>query len=301
MQTTPNSPWLSNPRIIRTESLDGLPIYQLAGSFGMARFSPQGAHLMDFTPAGQQPLLFLSKKTALIPGKAVRGGIPVIFPWFGARREHPESPMHGLVRTRMWEIEELDVPDQGAARVRMTFNSNAETLELWPHAFSLSVSLTLGPRLSVCWETVNTGDLPFEFEQALHPYFRVTDVSTASVRGLQGCEFIDKTDTMAVKTDTAEAVKFMGETDRVYLGTSAMLTLGDPAGASEIIVEKTGSANSVVWNPWVEKAAVLSDLEDDEWKDFVCVEQANAGRNFVRLPAGGIHTLEANYARRPVY
>lgn len=300
MQSTHNPPWLSNPRIRRTESRDGLPVFQLSGDFGEARFSPQGAHLMDFKPAGQPPLLFLSKKTAMTPGKAIRGGVPVIFPWFGARGGHPESPMHGLVRTRMWEIAELDVPEQGPARLRLTFHSSAETMELWPHSFSLSVSFTLGERLSVRWETTNTGKVPLDFEQALHPYFRVADVRAASVLGLQDCEYLDKTDAMSMKTETAEAVHFTSETDRVYPGSRAALTLLDPAGASKISVEKTGSESSVVWNPWIKKAAALSDLDDEEWRDFVCIEQANAGRDSVRLPAGGTHTLEANYERKPV-
>lgn len=300
MKSTYTPSWLSNPRIRQEESAEGLPIFQLSGGFGVAQFSPQGAHLMDFTPAGQQPLLFLSRKTALTPGKAIRGGIPVIFPWFGARSGHPESPMHGLVRTRVWEIEQLEVPEEGPARMRMTFSSSPETLALWPHSFSLSVAFSLGADLSVCWQTRNTGELPFVFEQALHPYFPVADVRTASVHGLSGAEFIDKTDSMSLKADTGQSVFFSGETDRVYLDTHTALTLRDPACGSEISVTKAGSNSSVVWNPWIDKAAALSDLDNEDWKRFICVEQANAGRNSVSLPAGGVHTFEANYGRRPI-
>ena len=295
-----NSPdhWLQNKRITRTESTQGLPVFELQGDFGSARFSTQGAHLMEFTPAGQPPLLFLSKQTALTPGKAIRGGIPVIFPWFGAREGHPESPMHGLVRSRIWEIAEIEVPEEGPAKVRLTFESNAETLALWPHAFALSIEFILGEDLAIRWESHNTGDSAFVFEQALHPYFPVADVGSASVHGLQNAEFIDKTDAMRIKTDSAEAVSFVGETDRLYLDTASVLSLEDPASLSRIVFAKAGSLSSVVWNPWIAKAAALADLGDEEWREFVCVEQVNAARNAVMLPAGEVHIFEARYMRQ---
>jgi glucose-6-phosphate 1-epimerase len=255
---------------------------------------------MDFSPADQTPLLFLSKKTALTPGKAIRGGVPVIFPWFGARTGHPESPMHGLVRTRIWEVATLEVPEKGPAKIRMVFNARPETLALWPYSFTLNLELTLGEALSFRWETRNTGDAPFEFEQALHPYFPVSDVLSASVRGLSSSQFIDKTDATRLKTDTLESVVFSGETDRVYLDTASPLSLEDPASGSKIVLEKKGSESSVVWNPWIDKSISLSDLDNDDWKEFVCVEQANAARNSVSLPAGGVHTFEARYARKPI-
>jgi D-hexose-6-phosphate mutarotase len=298
MQNSPPAAWLQNKRITRSESPDGLPVFHLQGGFGSARFSPQGAHLMEFTPTGQPPLLFLSKQTALTPGKAVRGGVPVIFPWFGARAGHPESPMHGLVRTRPWEIVELAVPEEGPAKIMLRFESTAETLSLWPYAFALSLELTLGEDLAIRWETQNTGAETFVFEQALHPYFPVADVRSATVHGLHGFEFIDKTDGMRLKTDLAEAVSFAGETDRLYLDTPSILSLEDPASLSRIVFGKAGSQSSVVWNPGIAKAAALADLGDEEWREFVCVEQANANRNTVSLASGEVHVFEARYMRQ---
>lgn len=300
MRTTNHYRSLANERITFSESPDGLPLFKLRGDFGSARFSPQGAHLMDFTPASQPPLLFLSKKTKLTPGNAIRGGVPIIFPWFGPRVGHPESPMHGLVRTRVWEVMTIEVPDRGPAKIRMSFEANSETQALWPHFFTLTLEFVLGEALTVRWETRNTGQAPFEFEQALHPYFPVADVKSASVEGLRGAEYLDKTDALRLKRDTMDSVVFSGETDRLYFDTQELLTLKDPASSSEIIVEKTGSKSSVVWNPWIDKSATLSDLEDDEWKEFVCVEQANAARNSVLLPAGCVHIFEAKYARKPI-
>lgn len=283
------------PHVQETISAEGLPLILLSGAFGSARFSPQGAHLLDFTPKGGLPLLFLSAHTHLVQGKAIRGGIPVIFPWFGPRTGHPESPMHGIVRTRLWSLEEVQVPEQGPATVRFSFHSSAETLALWPHEFRLTLEFVLGTTLDVRWEVENTGATPFTFEQALHPYFPVGNIHQASVSGLRGALYIDKTDALQRKTDAAEAVVFSQETDRLYLHTTSDCILKDPAGGRELVVSKTGSSSSVVWNPWIAKASALEDLGDDEWQNFVCVEQVNAAENAITLPAGGVHILTTRY------
>ncbi len=288
---------LSNhsPHLQETISAEGLPLLALSGAFGSARFSPQGAHLLEYTPKDGLPLLFLSARTHLIPGKAIRGGIPVIFPWFGPRTGHPESPMHGIVRTRLWSLEEIRVPEQGPATVRFSFESSAETRALWPHDFRLSLEFVLGPTLDIRWEVENTGGTPFTFEQALHPYFPIKNIHLASVTGLQEALFIDKTDAFQRKTDAAGAVVFSQETDRLYLHTTSDCIVSDPASGRELVVSKTGSSSSVVWNPWIAKAAALEDLGDDEWQNFVCVEQVNAAEDAITLPAGGSHVLTTRY------
>ncbi len=295
MEKNNPTPALETNRIIRTQTPDGLVVFELNGEFGSAKFSPQGAHLMEFTPAGGKPLLFLSKQTALTRGKAIRGGIPVIFPWFGARAGHPESPMHGLVRTRVWEVASLEVPENRAAKIRMTFESNPETLSIWPYAFRLALDFTLGRNLVIRWETHNMDQSPFLFEQALHPYFPVSDVRSAGVEGLKGIRFIDKTDGLRLREDVADAVLFTAETDRLYLDTDSKLFLNDPGSFSRLGIDKVGSRSSVVWNPWIAKAASLPDLGDEEWREFVCVEQANAANNAVTLAPGEVHTLEVGY------
>lgn len=203
--------------------------------------------------------------------------------------------MHGLVRTRMWSLEHLTVPETGPAEARFEFASNPETMAEWPHSFRLSLEFVLGPALEIRWEVKNTGETSFVFEQALHPYFPVRDVHSASVEGLRGVTFVDKTDAFRRKTDTAPSVAFAGETDRLYLNTTSDCVLADPASGRRLVVSKSGSCASVVWNPWIAKAAALADLGDEEWRGFVCVEQVNALENAVTLPAGGSHWLTARY------
>lgn len=246
-------------------------------------------------------MLFVSAKTLLTPGKAIRGGVPVIFPWFGPRTAHPESPMHGLVRTRPWNVTEVSVPDgtttpdKGAAVVRFECSSDSDTLAIWPHEFRLELEFRLGSSLKITWQVHNIGSSPFEFEQALHPYFPIQDVHTASVIGLKNTAYIDKADHLNLKIQAEPVVRFSGETDRLYLDTAAELTLDDPASKRRLRISKTGSHSSVVWNPWIAKAASLADLGDEEWQEFVCVEQVNAARNSVQLPAGNTHTFTATF------
>jgi D-hexose-6-phosphate mutarotase len=281
----------------------GLEFLKLTGSFGSAEFCTQGAHLMHFTPTGGTPMLFVSAKTLLSPGKAIRGGIPVIFPWFGPRAGHPESPMHGLVRTRPWQVTEVTVPGTSGpeshglapAVVRFECRSDADTLALWPHEFRLELVFELGAALHITWRVHNTGSAPFDFEQALHPYFPVRDVHSASVSGLQNAAYIDKTDQMTIKTQTESVVRFSAETDRLFLDTAAELTLDDPASNRRLRIHKTGSNSSVVWNPWIAKAAALADLGDEEWRGFVCVEQVNAAKNSIQLPPAKSYTMTTSF------
>jgi len=287
--------WNSPQSVHVHESSEGLPLIRLEGSFGSALFSPQGAHLIQFQPKSGREFLFLSSRSHLAPGKAIRGGIPVIFPWFGPRAGHPEAPMHGLVRTRLWQVDSIQVPETGPATIRFALDSDHETLSHWPHPFHLTLEFQLGATLDVCWEVRNTGESPFTFEQALHPYFPVSDIHSAQVTGLQGASYIDKADHLATKVDAQSAVSFSAETDRLYLDTTSPCTLLDPKAGHQLNISKTGSQSSVVWNPWIAKAAALSDLDDSEWMRFVCVEQANAASNAVTLPPGGAHFFTAHY------
>jgi glucose-6-phosphate 1-epimerase len=290
----PLAAWIKPGSIETHTNQAGLEFLKLTGSFGSAEFCTQGAHLMHFTPNGGSPMLFVSAKTLLSQGKAIRGGIPVIFPWFGPRAGHPESPMHGLVRTRPWLLTEVAVPENsGPAVVRFECHSDADTLALWPHAFRLELAFELTASLQITWRVHNTGSAAFTFEQALHPYFPVKDVHSAFVSGLQNTAYIDKTDHMTIKTQSESVIRFRAETDRLFLDTAADLTLDDPASNRRLRIRKTGSNNSVVWNPWIAKAAALADLGDDEWRGFVCVEQVNAAKNSIQIPAGEVHTMTA--------
>jgi len=250
-----------------------------------------GAHVTHHRPAGQRPLLFLSERSQFASGKAIRGGVPVIFPWFGARAGHPEAPDHGFARTREWAVESVEHADDGSVAVTLAFEDDEATRRTWPHAFRVRQRAVFGARLEMTLEVENRSDRFFHFEEALHTYLLVGDVAQAWIDGLGGCIYIDKTDGMKRKTLASGPLRLDGTTDRVFLDTRATCSVADPVLGRRIVVEKTGSATTVVWNPWHEKAGSMADLGEDQWHSMLCVEAANAAENAVQLASGQRHAM----------
>jgi glucose-6-phosphate 1-epimerase len=272
---------------------DGLVRISIATPLATAEVYLQGAHIARYQPADAAPVLFLSEKTHLAPGKAIRGGVPIIFPWFGARAGHPESPAHGFARTMEWELESLVRCDNSDIHLVLRLSSNSATLSQWPHEFTIRHRITIGAKLHMALEVENRSDAPFAFEEALHTYLAVGDVRSASVAGLENTSFLDKVDSGQRKQEDTEPIRFTGETDRVYLDTTTTCIIEDPTLARRIAVEKSGSATTVVWNPWIEKAKAMADFGDDEWPTMLCIETTNADTNRITLPLNAIHTMTA--------
>jgi glucose-6-phosphate 1-epimerase len=252
-----------------------------------------GAHVSHYQPVGQAPVLFLSARSAFAPGKAIRGGVPIIFPWFGARAGDPSAPQHGFARAAAWQVESTESPAAGAAAITLRLEPSAATRAVWPHDVVARYRVTVGDRLDLRLEVENVSAATATFEEALHTYLALGDVRTASISGLAGATYIDKVDRMARKTEGPAPVRLGGETDRVYLGTRAACVVDDPRGGRRLVVEKAGSDATVVWNPWSDKAHAMSDLDGDEWPTFVCVETANAADHAVTLAPGARHELRA--------
>jgi glucose-6-phosphate 1-epimerase len=250
-----------------------------------------GAHVTHHRPTGRRPLLFLSERSQFASGKAIRGGVPVIFPWFGARAGHPEAPDHGFARTREWAVESVEHSNDGSVAVTLAFEDDDVTRRTWPHAFRVRHRVVFGARLEMTLEVENRSGNSFSFEEALHTYALVGDVAQASIDGLGGSVYIDKTDGMQRKTLASGPLRLNGTTDRVFLDTRSTCTVTDPVLARRIVVEKTGSATTVVWNPWHEKASTMADLGDDQWRSMLCVEAANAADNAVHLAGGERHAM----------
>src|SRR5262245_10490375 len=250
-----------------------------------------GAHVTHYRSAGQQPLLFLSERSRFATGQAIRGGVPVIFPWFGARTGHPEAPDHGFARTREWAVESVEHAQDGSVAVTLALEDDDATRRTWPHAFGVRQRAVFGTRLEITLEVENRSDRPFQVEEALHTYLLVGDVAQASIDGLGGSVYIDKTDGMKRKTLAAGPLRLDGTTDRVFLDTRSTCVVADPVLARRIVVEKTGSATTVGWTPLREKAGAMADLGEDQWRSMLCVEAANAADNAVHLASGERHAM----------
>jgi glucose-6-phosphate 1-epimerase len=258
-----------------------------------ARIFLQGAHVTSFQRIGEQPLLFLSGASSFAPGKPIRGGIPVIFPWFGARAGDSSSPAHGFVRTREWNLASISQDQSGAVSVVFTLADSPDTQVFWPFEFQLRYEIVVGTELGISLRVENRSAESFQYEEALHTYLLVSDVRNVRIEGLLGADYLDKVDGFRRKTQEVPLIEITSETDRVYVGARTTCTAADPGMLRVIRVAKEGSDTTVLWNPWIAKSASMSDFGDDEWPGMLCIETANAGENAVTLDPGAAHVMRA--------
>jgi glucose-6-phosphate 1-epimerase len=273
------------------EGNGGLPKVSITASEAAGEMYLHGAHVTSWKPAGAEEVLFLSTQARWEDGRAIRGGVPVCFPWFGDKADDPNAPAHGFVRTKAWQIESI-AEAGGAVTVSMFTESDETTRKWWPADFRLVHRATFGRKLSLELVMTNTGKTPLRFEEALHAYYRVGNLEKARVRGLDAVSYLDKTDSNRENVQRGE-IAITAETDRVYLNTMHAVELEDPAWHRRTLVTKENSRTTVVWNPWVRKAHSLSDLGDEEWREFICIETCNAEEFAVDLAPGEQHTLNA--------
>ena len=224
----------------------GLPKVQVSSPAAAGELYLHGAHVTSWTPAGQPDVLFLSARSRWEPGRGIRGGIPVCFPWFANRAGHPESPAHGLVRTTSWTLESLAQTDAGVA-VSLSIQSDAQMRALWPFDFRLVLRATFGAKLQVALTATNTGDAPLAFEEALHTYYAIGDATTVRISGLDEVRYRDKVDGGREHIQDGD-IALAGETDRVYMDTTSGVDIHDPTLGRCINVSKSGSRSTVVWH-----------------------------------------------------
>jgi len=273
------------------EGNGGLPRVRITSPEAAAEMYLHGAHVTSWKPAGREELLFLSSQSRWEHGHAIRGGVPICFPWFGNKTDDPKAPAHGFVRTIAWQLASI-AQIEGAVTVSMVTESNEDTMRWWPAEFRLLHRATFGAELSLELIVTNQGRAPLRFEEALHAYFRVGDIERARVRGLDTVHYLDKTDSNRKKTQQGE-IAIVSETDRVYLNTGDAIELVDAVLPRMTRVTKENSRTTVVWNPWVQKAHSLSDFGDDEWKQMICIETSNVSDFAVNLEPGEQHTMKA--------
>lgn len=266
------------------------------GSDAEARIYLHGAQVAHFRPhrgARDHPLLFMSRQSCFDTGQPIRGGVPVIFPWFGSRRDTPSAPAHGLARIREWALESATQTSDGAIAVTLVLEPDEGFRSAWPFDFLLRYRVEVGAALTMALEVTNRSPQCIRFEEALHTYFAVSDIRHVTVDGLHG----PYVDTVGGRRDLKEhgpgPIHFEAETDRIYPGHRSRAVIRDPAWERYIVVEKSGSDATVLWNPWAVKARAMPDFGDDEWPSMLCIETGNVGDQAVSLPPGQIHRMQA--------
>lgn len=277
------------------EGQGGLPFIRVNNAQANALISVYAGQVLSYRPAGKaDDLMFLSEKAYYQAGKAIKGGVPVCWPWFGPDPEGKGRPAHGFVRNRMWEVIETAVVANGDAKIVLGLTDTPETQAIWSHAFILRLEITIGDTLNLALVTCNTGDQAMAITQAFHTYFSMGDIHQVSVSGLEGKSYIDKVDGGQQKTQSG-AVTIDSEVDRIYLDVSNELVIHDAALQRKIRITSQGSQTAVVWNPWAKISTEMADLRDDDYLRLLCVETTNAATDIVTIQPGGEFRLMANY------
>ena len=272
-----------------------------------ATLALEGAHLIHWQPAGERSVLFLSNRTAFTRGKAIRGGIPVIFPWFGERSDAvspapanaPKSSSHGFARISPWRLSFAALAGE-EFHLSLSLAPTGETRGLGFAGFRAVCQIILGRRLVMRLTIANDGPEPMRYEEAFHTYFAVSDVGSVRLRGVENLDYLDKTEGMRRRHEGSGPLTLKRTTDRVYLASAGPLAIEDPHWARAIHLRKTNSRSTVVWNPWAELARTLPDMEPEGWRGMLCVESANVGVEAITLAPGEAHTLEAEVTVAPL-
>ncbi len=278
------------------EGKGGLVMIEVENAHAKAVISTYSAQVLSFRPTAEpEDLLFVSEQAYYQPGKAIKGGIPVCWPWFGPDPSGQGGPGHGFVRARQWQVAGVLSQHDGTTYIRLESEDDEETRKLWPHRFTLELEIQIGRSLLVTLVTRNKTDQPLNITQGLHTYFKVGDIAKTRVQGLDGCTFLDKV-ADGVRKQQQGPVVIDGEVDRIYLGVERELVIEDDQLERRIRIEGTHSRSAVVWNPWREKAAAMGDFGDTEYQRMLCVETTNADEDQVQVPADGEYRLSAEYS-----
>jgi len=251
------------------EKQPGIAVARIGFGSSSADLSLYGGQVLSFRPSDGTETLFLSKQSFFEPGKAIRGGIPLCWPWFGPHPADPNQPLHGFLRFVHWDVESTD-SCPNTTRISLVTVSDGNTVEYWPHKFKARLDVAVGERLELTLTVWNTGDEAWTSYGAFHPYFRVGDILRVKVDGLDGVAFSDRGPGGGNGVQTGSAT-ISGLTDRFY-DSGGPKTIVDPSLGRVIRIEQRGCPASVIWNPWVEKSRAMADLGDEEYRETLCVE-----------------------------
>ncbi|MEA2048105.1 MAG: D-hexose-6-phosphate mutarotase [Campylobacterota bacterium] len=276
--------------MIREKQLtNGFQYVEIENSYAYAKIALQGAHLFHYQVKEKTPLLWLSQAAYFEEGKAIRGGVPICFPWFGKKREDPTLPQHGFARTSLWRVILEEELDDESSHVRLELVSSKETLKLWNYTFKVTLDILVSNQLTMALTTTNTDTKPFELSCALHTYFAISHIEHVSIEGLEGKQYYNNLDGKSYRQEGKIVLK--EEVDRVYFEPSKSVTLSD--SQKKVTLRHEGSNSVVVWNPWLEKSQKMVDMLDGGYETMVCIESANAGEDARMLKPGERHTLKA--------
>jgi glucose-6-phosphate 1-epimerase len=268
-----------------TEGKGGLPLAIINNQFAESEISLNGAQVLSYQPRGQQEVLWLSEKSTFEVGKAIRGGIPICFPWFGPHVNDSKKPSHGFARLSTWEVKGTGILENGATELRLSLEDSPSTKAIWPFAFHAEIIITVGHSLEVTLQYANTGNEPFTCSDALHNYFNISDISKININRLEGTSYYIGGDTEKLFKQTEALLTIQNEENRRYIDHISDCIIEDEGYDRKIRIAKKGSKVTVVWNPW-KSAGNFADMAPEGYKTMVCLETVNAYNDIVILAPG---------------
>lgn len=272
---------------------NGFVMIDITNQYAKARISTYAGQIVSYQPNdAEEDLFFLSEKVQYQEGRSIRGGVPICWPWFGDdNSEGLERPHHGFVRNQHWQVRTTETLEDGRTSITLATADNDMTRKLWHYEFNLELQFIIGSELELTLKTKNTGKEFFTITEALHTYFKVSDVSNVLIKGLDGKPYLDKLDSFAVKRQTDDIV-VTDEIDRIYQKSPKKISLTDSGFDRTITISSYGSESTIIWNPWTTSSGNKDDLNKDSYRNFVCVETANVYTDSLTIiPAGREHIV----------
>lgn len=274
----------------------GLVLAKIDTPHATATVSMCGGHVVSWRPKHQvEPVLWVSKLAKFTPGKAIRGGAPICWPWFGAHPRQTSLPGHGYARITPWELKSVETLVNGTTELNLSIGKSDLSQLHWQTGVHLELKIAIGDTLEITLTTVNKSDHEVTFTEGLHTYFQISDIVDIRVLALEGSDYIDLVNQNERRIQQ-DPITFEGELGRIFLDNQSTCVIEDPAFNRRIRIEKTGSNSTAVWNPGLTVASKMDDLGAVGWRDMVCVESANALGNKINLDPLKAHTHVALHA-----
>jgi len=271
----------------------GLPTIAIANAAASSEITLLGGHILSFTPKGRRDLLWMSPASPFAPGTAIRGGVPLCWPWFGAHATNPDLPLHGFARTADWKLESITADGPSRTLVTLSLADSSASHALWNHRFAVTLLVSIGATLEITLTTRNVDAAPFTISQAIHTYFNISHVDNVTITGYDGTRYIDKVGGANRPARQVGDIVINSEIDAVFQDNPGASDILDSGFKRRITIAKEGSNSAVVWNPWIEKAKKLSGYTPEAYKTMVCVETCNALEDARTIQPGAAHSLKA--------
>jgi glucose-6-phosphate 1-epimerase len=274
------------------EPEENMIFISVSNKYGEADISLYGAHVTRFKTHKTMDILWLSPQSYFEVGRPIRGGIPVCFPWFGPHKTDSSKPQHGFARLMFWDVAETASLPGGETLVKLMLCSSEDTKKFWPHDFCAEMTFVIGKILTATLKVTNTAEAPFDYTCALHSYYNLSSVEEIRIAGLQNTSYYNQLDGENY-TQESEFLEIKTAETRHYQDTVADCVIYDPLFGRGILVSKSGSKVTTVWNPGEETCAKIEDLPDDGYETFVCIEAVNAFNDVIKLTPGESHETSA--------